>query len=291
MSKVYEIITDRICAEIEKSGQLPWEQDWSSGCKMPINLVSNKPYRGINVFMLFMQRYSSPYWLTFKQAQSLGGTVRKGEKGTPVVFFSMLEGKEKPTTAANSPSVANRFACLRYYTVFNASQCADIELPTDGQAIRAIEPIPACESILNAYKDKPEIKSGFGHCFYHPASDYVGMPAQSAFKSDESYYSVLFHELIHSTGHEKRLNRKELVHNEMFGSQTYSKEELTAEFGAAFLNAQAGIDGKTERNNTAYIAGWLKYIKEDPKALVSAAGKAQKAADYILGKTWDADKE
>src|SRR5262249_423924 len=178
---------------------------------------------------------------------------------------------------------------LRYYSVFNVAQCEGIEahVPTlPGASPRAHKPIEAAERIVANMPKRPEIRQGLEKAFYSPSGDFVGMPAPEQFRSGEDYYSVLFHELTHSTGHESRLARKGVSGTDgqwsAFGSNPYAKEELVAEMGAAFLCGQAGVVEGTLDNSGAYMAGWLSRVKDDPKLVVQAAAQAQKAADYIL---------
>jgi len=283
MADVYEIITARIMSQLE-SGTVPWHKPWNVGTHGgPQNLVSKKEYRGVNVFLLSCMPYSLPYWVSYKQAQQLGGNVRKGEKSTPVVFWKWLE-KENPETGK-----AEKIPLLRYYRVFNVSQCEGIDgkIPqVDESDVEPFGPIAKCERIVEAMPGRPEIRHGMDGGFYQPSNDFVGMPDRERFETAESYYSTLFHELTHSTGHESRLNRQGIATVAGFGSQTYSKEELVAEMGSAFLSGHCGIEDRILDNSAAYINGWLGRLKNDPKLVVMAAAKAQKASDYILGVKW-----
>lgn len=279
---VYQIITDRIIAQLE-AGTIPWKKPWTVRGMHPQNLVSKKPYRGANVFLLAAQGFSSPYWLTFNQAKDLGATVRKGEKSTPVIFWKWLEVEDKETKEKN------KVPFLRYYNVFNASQCDGLKLPTEPEATRN-DPIGTAESIIMGMPQAPEIKVGQTMAYYHPIGDYVGMPDLGTFDSPEKYYATLFHELTHATGAEKRLNRKGIAFDrDGFGRENYSKEELVAEMGSAFLCGESGILQTTEANSAAYLANWLSALKNDRKLIVLAAGQAQKAADYILNRKTEAE--
>ncbi|UOF82068.1 antirestriction protein [Caudoviricetes sp.] len=268
---VYEVINQRILDALEK-GTIPWRKPWSGGGAAR-NLVSGKEYRGINSFILNLSDYQSPYWLTFKQAKDLGGSVRKGEKGSPVMFWNFKEvtedGKEKT------------IPICRYYTVFNVAQCDGIESPDALVFVNTFTPIERAEMIVKSFASCPAIEHGSKGAFYRPANDTVSMPNRETFDTPSDYYAVLFHELGHSTGHEKRLNRDGIVHFNGFGSHSYSKEELVAEFTAAFLCGHAGIDNTLDRS-AAYIASWLKVLRDNKTWLASAAGQAQKAADLIL---------
>ena len=279
----YQVITDRVMALLQQ-GTIPWQKPWQSGAMMPRNLISKKLYRGVNVFLLHAMSYGSPYWLTYKQAQALGGSGRRGEKACPVVFWKWLDAEEVST------GQPKRVPFLRYYSVFNVAQCEGISahIPEPEDFRRDHTPIEAGERMVSAMPRRPEIKHGLDRAFYSPAGDFVGMPSPSQFRTGEDYYSVLFHELTHSTGHESRLNRKVVSASDgewsAFGSTPYAKEELVAEMGAAFLCGHAGIVERTLDNSAAYIKSWLNRLKDDPRLVVQAAAQAQKAADFILNK-------
>lgn len=282
MSDVYAIITERII-NLLKQGVVPWHKPWQGGERMPRNLISGKEYRGVNVFLLHAMSYQSPFWLTFKQAGELGGSVRKGEKACPVVFWKWLDAQDVDT------GKTKRVPFLRYYSVFNASQCDGLDqskIASPEPTTREFTPIQEAERIVANMPQKPEIKHGLAKAFYSPSEDYVGMPSPEQFKSGEDYYSVLFHELTHSTGHESRINRKGIGGSSgawsSFGSQSYSKEELVAEMGSAFLCGKAGIVERTIDNSAAYIHSWLDRLQDDVRLVVQAAAQAQKAADFIL---------
>jgi len=272
MSKVYEIITNKIIEELEK-GTVPWQRPWVGGASM--NLVSKKPYRGINVWLTAASGYSSPYWVTYKQATDLGGNVKKGEKGTMVVFFKVY------TKEQEEGEDDKRFA-LRYYTVFNTDQCENLKTPEQEKPLE-FSPITQCEQVVNNMPKAPAITHSRAQAYYMPSADRVNMPNKEAFVGEPEYYSTLFHELVHSTGHKSRLDRhtKDKC-NHMFGSQDYSKEELVAEMGATYLAGTCKIENKTLKNSAAYIHGWLKRLRSDTKILIQAAAQAQKASDYIL---------
>lgn len=278
---VYRVVSDRITALLEK-GVVPWQQNWNSNQQPPQNLVSRKPYRGINILLLNSMGYASLYWVTFKQAQELGGYVKQGQKGCPVIFWRSIEVQNRET------GETEHVPLLRYYTVFNLTQCEGIAAPAAENQIADHTPVQAAEKIVAGMPKCPEIQHGLNRAFYSPVKDTVGMPQREQFKSAEDYYSVLFHELTHSTGHQSRLNRKGVSRSEgklaAFGTDPYAKEELVAEMGAAFLCGQAGIVERTMDNSAAYIASWLERLKNDSKLVVQAAAQAQKAADFILGR-------
>jgi len=286
MSKqdAYDLVTARVIEALD-AGIVPWHRPWKTGPNAgPRSLSTGKPYQGVNVWVLeataALRGYESRYWTTFKQAQERGGSVRKGEKGTPVVFWKFIEKKD-PKNPNGKPE---RIPFLRYFTVFNLDQCDDVPEPTSETTFEPepFEPIEMAEKIAAAMPTRPNVRHGGDRAFYSPLLDYVQMPLQVQFKSPEHYYGTLFHELVHSTGHSSRLGRKTLIEPAPFGSPDYSREELVAEMGAAFLCGAAGIAPNIE-HHAGYIASWLKALKDDRKMLVSAAGAAQKAADYVLG--------
>jgi len=245
---------------------------------MPKNLVSKKEYRGINVFQLACQDYSSPYWLTFKQCQERGGHIKQGEKSTPVILWKWIGCKDR------EEGVHGMMPFLRYYSVFNVDQTEGVAAPEPAEVNNTVDTIPNVADLVANMPLRPELKFGGNRAFYSPSLDYVQLPHLSIFITPEEYYSTLFHEYVHATGHEKRLGRKSILEPSYFGSHDYSKEELVAEMGAAFLCGHAGIENSTIENSAAYIKGWLKALKNDKTLLVHAAGQAQKAADYILNR-------
>lgn len=277
----YQLITDRILAMLAE-GTIPWQRPWAGDEGGPRN-IAGRSYRGVNVFLLACQGYESPYWLTFKQARALGGHVRKGEHGTPVILWKpVTRTAEDPKTGEE---VRRPGMVLRHYTVFNVTQC---ELPAEAvpptvRGGEAFEPIEECERIVGAFQGPPTLQVGGSRAFYRPSADSVTMPERAAFKSGPAYYATLFHELGHATGHPSRLNRKGLADLCPFGSTNYSREELVAEMAAAFLCGRAGIEPATIEDSAAYIAGWLRKLGDDPRMVVIAAAQAQKAADWILG--------
>jgi antirestriction protein ArdC len=270
---VYDIITKRITGLLEQ-GTVPWQKPWKVQTGFPRNLVSKKPYRGINIFLLLAISYESPFWLTFNQAHQLGGNIRKGEKACPVVFWKQVEVKSKET------GEIEKIPFLRFYHVFNVAQCDNLKNnpPLSEQLGTIVEPM----EIVERMPKRPVIKHGMAKAFYSPEEDFVAMPSLKTFNSEEEYFSTIFHELVHSTGHESRLNRPTLTVNAGFGTDPYCKEELIAEMGAAFLCGHAGIAERTVGNSAAYIKSWLGKLKDDKKLIVQAAAQAQTAADFIL---------
>jgi antirestriction protein ArdC len=292
---IYQTVTDRIISSL-KAGVIPWEKPWNTprftGGPFPRNFYTGKPYRGINILLLWSSDFSSPFWLTFKQAQELKGNVRKGERGTPIVFFKQLPHAEKDTTNTDENERTPFVLC--HYIVFNVAQCDGLTLPEIEQPSEAhdIDDDETCEAIVNGWQHRPALHlTSPSECraYYRPRTDSVHMPARSRFVDAAHYYSTLFHELVHSTGHESRLNR---TFGDNFGDELYSKEELVAEMGAAFLCAIAGIANEhTDRNTTAYLQNWISKLEEDNRLIVHAAANAQRAADCILGETFEEKTE
>jgi antirestriction protein ArdC len=277
---VYSIITDRVVSLLER-GVVPWRRPWAGPEGMPRNLVSDREYRGVNVFLLASAGYVSPHWLTFKQAQERGGSVRKGEKAMPVVFWKV--DTVQRTDDAGEAYAGRRFI-LRYYNVFNAEQCEGIDAPLPVVS-NAFEPIERCEAVIAGMPKRPTIEHHEARAYYRPATDTVNMPRRELFDRPEAYYATMFHELTHSTGHESRLNRKGIDEVVSFGSADYSREELVAEMGAAFLCGHCGIEQATIENSAAYIGNWLKRLRDDRTLIVQAAAQGQKASDFILDRS------
>ena len=277
---VYQIVTDRIINLLEQ-GEIPWKKEWTGG-EAPMNLVSKKPYRGVNTLLLGSLGYASPYFLTFKQAKQLGGSVKKGEKGCPVVFWKAFT-RATDEAEGDEERMVSGLIC-RYYTVFNVEQTEGIDpkkIPTI-EAEHDHEPIEAAQAIIDNMPKRPELVFGGGRAFYAPSQDRVTVPELGAFDTPEAFYCTTFHELVHSTGHPSRLSRKTVTAKAAFGSAVYSKEELVAELGASYLSNVAGFVDQTIENSAAYIQGWLKALRNDKKLLIHAAANAQKAADFIL---------
>ncbi len=288
---LYQTVTDRILTSL-KAGVIPWEQPWRTprfaGGPFPRNFRTGKPYRGVNVFLLWASAYLFPFWLTFKQARGLGGTVRKVEKGTPIVFYKPLRNRATGESTTETDQDRSPFV-LCHYTVFNVEQCDGLTLPQlEFAPTNDVHQDEACEAIVNGWENRPVLhltSETERRAYYRPSTDSVYIPARSRFVDTPHYYSTLFHELAHSTGHQSRLNRP--IHTR-FGEELYTKEELIAEMGAAFLCAIAGIaDEHTDRNTTAYIQNWIAKLEDDHRLLVHAAASAQKAVDFILGTTFE----
>lgn len=276
---IYQTITNRIIEKLEQ-GVVPWRKPWKpdrDGNVFPRNFITKKPYRGCNTFLLACQGYACNDWLTYNQAKAQGGNVKKGEKSSPIIFWNWIT-KEK------NENEKDFFPCLKYYNVFNVEQCEG--LPKE--AIKIPEepiskPIEACENILSTLPlGMPKIFHNEQRAYYSPLRDFINMPTPDSFDTPESYYSVLFHELTHSTGHKSRLNREGVQGESRFGDAVYSKEELVAEFGASFLCGYSRIDATTIDNSASYISNWLSKLRSDSKLIIQAGAQAQKAVDYIL---------
>lgn len=278
MRKAYEVITDRLVSLLEE-GTVPWHRPWGGPESHPKNLASGRRYRGINVFMLSAAGYESPYWLTFRQAKGRDGHVKKGEKGYPCIYWNWVERTNEKT------GDKEKHPFLKYYTVFNVEQCEQIEYPAANAPKNPFSPIEACERVVQKMPRAPPIHHAGTRAFYLPSSDEVHMPPCERFDSPEAYYGVLFHELVHSTGHESRVNRPGITEPIVFGSRQYSKEELVGEMGATFLCGHSGIEKAVIDNSASYIASWLRRLRSDSGLVVKAAAQSQKAADYILNQT------
>ena len=254
----YQIITDRITKLLEE-GTCPWTRPWAKASGMPRNLFSQRPYRGINIWMLGAQSYASPFWATFAQVKTAGGNVRKGEKATPIVFWKIYDRKDEE----------GKGFVLRYYNVWNASQVEGVAIPqVEEDPIFEHTPLEQCEKLVGNYPNPPTITYGSNQAFYRPSTDSVHMPDRHSFMDTEGHYATLFHELGHSTGHKDRLNRPTLVDAVAYGTPRYASEELVAEMTAAYLCGVCGIENSTVDNSAAYLKGWLSVLRNDAKMLV-----------------------
>jgi antirestriction protein ArdC len=270
---VYEVVTTRIVQALE-AGVIPWRKPWHT--EAPKNLVSGRAYRGVNILLLESTSFASPCWVTFRQALALKGTVRKGEQGTPVVFFQRASAEDEKDDR-------KRRGFLRYYSVFNIEQCEGIEAPPPVER-EPFNPITRCDEIVRGYRDGPRIDHGRSRACYIPIEDTIEMPLPEAFTSADEYYSCLFHEFAHSTGAHSRLNRRGVTDPVSFGSHAYSFEELVAEIGSSFLCAESGILTRTIDNSASYISHWARRLRQDPTWIVRASSEAATAATFVLGK-------
>lgn len=273
-SNSYDRITERIVSLLTQ-GTVPWHKPWQVRTGLPRNLITQKPYRGINVFLLMALNYESPHWLTLRQANLLGGQIKTGEKSCPVVFWKPMPVKDKES------GEDKKIPFLRLYHVFNVAQCQGLKNVPPADESAFVQTKPA--EIVAHMPLPPAIKHGMNAAYYSPANDIIGMPDHERFDAEDQYHATLFHELVHATGHEKRLKRANIMERNGYGSEPYGKEELVAEMGSAFLCGYAGIVDRTINSSAAYLEGWLKQLKEDKTLIVHAAAQAQKAADFILG--------
>ena len=264
--KGYREITNEIIQKLSQ-GTIPWHQAWKSG--LPANAVTHKAYRGVNIWLLATYQYQSNLWLTYNQARLLGGFVKRGEHGRQIVFWKLLEREDEETEEIET------IPMLRTYTVFNLEQTT-IESET-----RVVEPILSAQGIVDGYQG-PAMEPG--HPAYLPTTDTVTMPSITAFDTADEYYSTLFHELSHSTGHPSRLNRPLSTG---FRTDSYAEEEVIAEMSASYLCAMAGtqVYVRTMENSAAYIQHWIKRFQDNDRLVVCLSSKAQRASDWILGIT------
>ena len=273
---VYQIVTDRIIAELEK-GSIPWVRPWTGVRSGAFSRVTGKPYSFLNQMLL-----SKPgEYVTFKQAAEAGGSIRKGEKAQIVVFWKPLDIVENDK---DGKPVKKTIPLLKYYNVFHIDQCENLKPRFTPEDLKPADPIEEAETILMEYSRRSScriIHDKQNEAFYRPSTDEIHLPLREQFPQIAEYYSTAFHEATHSTGHKSRLDR--LSSPAWFGSENYSKEELVAEMGAAILMNELGIEtGSSFKNSAAYIQSWLHALRDDNKMIVSAAGKAEKAVKLIL---------
>ena len=328
--KIEELVTARIIELLDRGELPPWDRGWeSSPHGEAMNALRKTPYRGVNRWMTMLTQLTGGYqdnrYLTFRQAQELGGSVRKGEKGTKVVYYAAFGQKKKagqndgtdagaqeiidiPADSTRKTSAENgaengaenrtesgpvsgsrpRFF-LKCYTVFNVEQTEGCKLPPlDEPELRVHDPLETAQAIVDGMRNPPAVNSyvhGNTPPHYMPTQDQVRVPDIGRYESPERWYATLFHELVHSTGHPKRLNRF-LEETNGHGLHGYGREELVAGMGAAILSAKAGISAATVENDAAYIRSWRDAIAADTSMVLRAAALAQKASDYITGTEW-----
>lgn len=274
---VYEMITERIIEQLE-NGVIPWQKPWSGTHSGAYNRISNKPYSLLNQMIL---KHGGEY-ATFKQWSDLGGKIRKGEKSEVVTFWKIQPIEEENE---DGEKVIRQIPILKYFNVFHISQVDGVE-PKEQLKISDLEPIEEAEKIKTEYMNREHLKifeKVTNDAFYLPIQDYIQVPCKEQYQDIEEFYSTLFHEMIHSTGHKNRLNRPDMQGIVRYGSEKYSKEELTAELGSAMIINILGIETeKSFKNSSGYIQDWLQVLKNDNKFIVSASSKAEKAVKYIL---------
>lgn len=275
---VYNLINNRVIAYLE-NGIIPWNQSWAQ-VGIPTNLITKKPYTGINTCLLTSLGYDQNFFLTFKQLKELGGSVIKGEKSCPVIFWewSEIDNKDKPGTK-------KKVSVIKYYTVFNIHQCTDIPvemIPLTKDFSSMVKP----EKLWNNMPNRPTLQHVQDEAYYNPENDYINMPKKKDV-TEEEYYYMLFQMLIHSTGHKSRLSRKEVFDPTLFGIQPFSQEDLVSEIGSSYLNSYCGIHDNRSDESDNLVDGWLEKLKENNRLIVFAASQAQRAVDYILNLTTD----
>ncbi len=284
---LYQLVTNRIIDLLEV-GTVPWQQPWTDA-GVPMNLISKRQYRGINLWLLLSLNYERNLFLTWDQLKKIGGSVNQGEHGHVVVFWKNVIRQPEIKDKKGNPKTV---PMLRYYKVFNIAQCRDVPENMIEPLVKIeYDTLLDCEGIIHTMPDCPAIKYKQQQAFYDAQLDYINMPKKKSFKSIEAYYCVLFHELVHSTGHEKRLGRKSIIEMAEFGSDTYSIEELIAELGSAYLSSFTGIFDKEIQNSAAYITGWLSKLKDDKRFIIQASGQAQRAVDFVLGRKENESKD
>jgi antirestriction protein ArdC len=279
MKDIHAAITERFIDQL-RAGTVPWQRPWRGAQ----NIVSRKPYRGINSLMLGLSTFGSPFWMTFRQALELGGHVRKGEESTPVIYYKFLEKRDAARqlvmTAKGKPAFR---PFIRWSNVFNLDQTEGVKAP-DLPVPQELDPSPTRAEALSQTADLCPIRQEGFAAAYSPTEDLIRMPRHSAFRSSEEYFHTLFHEMTHATGHGTRLDREGITNPIKFGSERYSKEELIAELGAAFLSNEAGIlDQVVFDNSAAYLQSWIAKLEEDHSLLTSSASHAQRSFDWITG--------
>lgn len=278
---IYQAVTDRILQQL-KAGQVPWRKTWAGG--IPKSLTTGKEYRGVNVLILGSACFKSRYWVTFLEAKRLGGHVRKGERSTPVYFWKWRDEAELKRIAEKTGQPRPAPFFQRTAAVFNLDQVDGLPPPADDVRAAANNRLDLADNLFEVMPNKPAIVHGVTlEPAYVRHLDRIELPHLSQFESSAEYYAALFHELVHSTGHPKRLNRFADLKGAAFDPHSF--EELVAEFGAAFLGSFAGIANPgTDALQASYIEGWAKALQNDTKLIVKAASAAQRAADYVRGK-------
>lgn len=296
-ANLYDEVTNRIVAELE-AGRVPWVQPWgrpngqgfSAAPGLPRNALTSRNYSGVNVLILWGAviecGYPSQSWLTFRQALEAGGNVRKGERGTTVVYADRFTPEAEKARAVETGSDAKSIPFLKRFTVFNVAQCEGLRpgLAPDPAPLPERQIVPVAEEVIAA--SGIEFRVGGNRAYYVPAQDYVQVPPQPAFFEQINYYRTCLHELCHGSGHPSRLNRNLVT---SFGSKDYAREELIAEMGSAFLCAALGIVPTVRHAD--YLGSWLEVLREDNRAIFRAASAASKAADWLLARHASAQAE
>lgn len=286
----YHCVTERIIELLDR-GAVPWRKPWDAATGPPANFSTGKCYRGINILLLGLEAKPSAWWMTYRQAIERGGQVRKGEHGTRILKYGAAKPKDGIQEPTGSKSNRPRLF-LREFTVFNACQIDGVEFPPASSRVPLSQDqrIADAEAVFKNMPSAPVFREGSSRqACYIPGIDRVEMPSFGSFQSPETYYSVLFHELVHSTGHQSRLARSTLMGAHNFADHAYSKEELVAEMGAAMLTSEIGFPADGMEMSASYLQSWLRVlkVKEHRRWIVEAAGQAAKATDFILGRAWE----
>jgi antirestriction protein ArdC len=286
-AEIAEIVTASAIEALE-AGTVPWQKPWNGYTDGPLSLTTGKAYRGWNNLWLGFvgqgKGYESQFWATFNTISARGGKVKKGEQGEFAIFYKTLNVEDKDQPTDDGGFVSKQIPLLRYFKVFNLDQTEGVEVPERMKPKKLGRPVAVLKGVqaaLDAYIDGPEVIHRKGdRAFYTPDDDKITLPQRNQFKSSAFYAETLFHELVHSTGHKSRLDR--FKGNESFGCETYAKEELVAEMGAAMLATRNNV--KVDWDNTAaYLKSWLGALKDDTQLLLRAATKANAAVDHIMG--------
>ena len=269
------------------NGSIPWIKPWNpaSGTVggFPVNAANGRQYRGINITILWSaaidRGFTRDRWLTYRQAQNVGGHVKRFEKGTPVVLYRTIESKSADTDRPDDEP--RKFKVARCFTLFNVDQCAALPGSVMGNAINDSPPsveFPEVEAMVKRCGAK--IRHGGNAATYYPPADVIQLPPAESFNSAAHYYCTLLHELTHWTGHKSRLNRPGIVESHSFNSVSYAFEELVAEIGSAFLCAELGIQG--DLRHESYVQSWIKILEDKPRAIFQASAAAQAAFDFLI---------
>ena len=279
-SDIYSLVNEYILAALEH-GIIPWKRPWTG--RLPMNYDTGKEYRGVNILTLGIAEmvggYSSPYWLTFRQAQKHSGHIRKGEKATYIVFS---EKKFREIEKEDGTKELKTWHMVRSFPVFNFDQAEGVPKKDAGPALDPDRDlIEVCNSVLSRMQSPPAYREGGSSAYYMPKEDLMNLPPIETFKTIEGYVATKFHEYGHATGHESRLSRPGIMAVAALGGEDYSFEELVAELTSAYFCAKIGVDN-TMDNAAAYIQIWLKALRDDKTMLMKASGKAMAAVEYIL---------
>jgi antirestriction protein ArdC len=284
---LYAIVTDQIIEYIEQKKTLPWVRPWAEA-GIPMNLISKRPYRGINLWLLLMLNYEQNYFLTFDQIKAHNGSVLKDEAGHMIIYWSPKKkenGEADPESENGQKKESGKQkSFLRYYKVWNISQTKGLEslLPLKPETLAEFDPILECESIFHKMPKCPQLVHKQQKAYYDVEKDLINMPKRKSFKFIDGYYKVLFHEAVHASGASHRLGRPTITEMAEFGSSEYGLEELIAELGSCYLSHVAGLLSPDIENSAAYIEEWLKVLKNDKRMIINASAQGQKAVDYIL---------